>query len=374
MSRKKKIIHICDKFGVKGSSIHGVSRLFSWWFPRFNTKYYDVQLVGLRRPDKAVENLQQQGINIVSLNKSKFDISTLNEIVRIVHRERPDILHLHGYGAANFGRVAARMTKVKTIVHEHFVDPAMPKYQGYIDYLLSQYTDYAIAVSHSVKDFMVEKRFFPQEKVAVVFNGAPLDQFKPVSKEEVHAEREKWGIPEDCKIIASIGRLDGQKGNSYLLDAAAQVLRKGHRMKCMLVGDGPLLDELKEQCVKEGIEKDVIFTGYYVDIPLIQSMIDIQVFPSLFEGTPLTLFEAMSMRLAIISTNVDGLGEILRHEKNALLVAPKNPEQLAAAIEDLLVNPAKADYLAHRAQQDSKNFDIQRTIDCLQNIYDRLLN
>jgi glycosyltransferase involved in cell wall biosynthesis len=168
--------------------------------------------------------------------------------------------------------------------------------------------------------------------------------------------------------------LDGQKGNSYLLEAAAQVLRKGHRMKCMLVGDGPLLDELKEQCAKEGIEKDVIFTGYYANIPLIQSMIDIQVFPSLFEGTPLTLFEAMSMRLAIISTNVDGLGEILRHEKNALLVSPKNPEQLAAAIEDLLVNPAKADYLAHRAQRDSKNFDIQRTIDCLQNIYDSLLN
>jgi len=142
----------------------------------------------------------------------------------------------------------------------------------------------------------------------------------------------------------------------------------------MLVGDGPLFNELKEQCIQYKIEKDVIFTGFYSNIPLIQSMIDVQVFPSLWEGTPLTLFEAMSMRRAIVSTNVDGLGEVLRDDKNAVLVPPRDSERLALAIEDLLVKSRKAERIAAQAELDSLNFDILKTVDRIQHVYDDLMD
>ena len=99
-----------------------------------------------------------------SLNRGKFDFRTINDIVSFVKKHKTNILHLHGYGASNFGRIAGKLTKTKTIVHEHFVDPEMPKYQIPFDLWLSRYTDYGIAVSESVKKFMVEKRFIlPQQ-------------------------------------------------------------------------------------------------------------------------------------------------------------------------------------------------------------------
>ncbi len=369
-----KVLHVVDKFGVKGSSVHGVSRLFSWWIPRFDKDRFDVRLIGLRRADEACANLRRQGIDVISLNKGKFDFSTITEIVKIVRQEKVDILHLHGYGATNFGRIAARISKVKNIVHEHFVDPAMPIYQVPFDYFLSQLTDFGIAVSKSVKDFMVEKRFLPKEKVKVVFNGAPLSDFKPLNKNMIAKEKKRWGISDRYKIIATIGRLDEQKGNEYLIDAAAKLLKRINNIKFMIIGDGPLMIKLKQRCVRYRIDKDVIFTGYQPDIPLIQSVVDIQVFPSLWEGTPLTVFEAMSMKRAIVSTDVDGLGEVLSDGENALLVPPKDSQKLALAIEDLLENSGNAQRLAKQAEIDSHDFDIQKTVDEIQQTYDDLIN
>jgi len=372
-NRKIKVIHVCDKFGVKGSSIHGVSRLFSWWMPCFNKDRYDVRLVGLREPDKATEDLKNRGVEVTSLGKGKFDFSTVGDIVQILKHSNADILHLHGYGASNFGQIAARIARVKVIIHEHFTDPAMPKYQVPFDYFLSRYADIGIAVSHSVKEFMVKERFLPEKRIRVIFNGVPLEEFKPVDREMRNKEREKWGIPDEHKVIATIGRLDEQKGNRFFIDAALCLLGKGHKVKFMLIGDGPLLIELKEQCSRLHIENDVIFTGYRSNIPLIQSIIDLQVFPSLWEGTPLTLFEAMSMKLPIVSTTADGLGEVLRDEENAMLVNPRDSEGLATAIEHLLNNTEKAKEIAAQAHKDSYNYNIENTISHIQDVYEELI-
>jgi len=368
-----KVLHVADKFGVRGSSVHGVSRLFSWWLPRFDAGRYDVRLVGLRKPDEACESLQRHGIEVRSLNKGKFDVSTVSALVGIIKQSGAQILHLHGYGSSNFGRVAARAAGVKTIVHEHFVDPAMPAYQTPFDYALARWTDRGIAVSASVKAFMVRRRFIPAERVDVIFNGAPLDEFQPVNGEAAAVERRRWQIPQDTTVVASIGRLDEQKGNRYLLEAAAQLVRRGRRLTVLIVGDGPLMDALKTQCRQLQIEREVIFTGYQTDIPRIQSIVDIQVFPSLWEGTPLTLFEAMAMQRSVVATPVDGLGEVLRHGENAFLVPPRDPDRLAAAIEALLLNPREAERLAAQALRDSRGFDIQRTVESIQRIYDGLM-
>lgn len=372
MSGKIKVIHIADKFGVKGSSVHGVSRLFSWWFPRFDRSRYDVKLVGLRKADKAVANLREAGVDVITLDKGKFDFTTITALRQLVQRERPGILHLHGYGATNFGRVAARLAGVKTIVHEHFVDPAMPGYQGLSDRMLARYTDYGIAVSHSVRDFMVNKRHIPGEKVEVIFNGAPLEEFEQASGAEIRDEREKWGIPEGYRTVATIGRLDEQKGNQYFVEAAAQVLERTDDVKFMIVGDGPLLAPLQEQCRALGIEENVIFTGFQKNIPLLQSAVDIQVFPSLWEGTPLTLFEAMAMGKAIVSTDVDGLGEVLEHEETALVVAAREPAQLAHGIERLLGATKEAERLMQNAKEKSQDFSIAATVGKIQDVYETL--
>lgn len=374
LKKKIKVLHIADKFGVKGSSVHGVSRLFSWWFPRFDASRYTVKLVGLRAADAACENLRQQGIEVRSLGKGKFDFSTASALARLIREEEADIIHLHGYGASNFGLMAARLTNVKTVLHEHIVDTLMPGYQVPFDLALARTADRAIAVSHSVKEFMVRRRFVPEKKISVIFNGAPLHEFRSLPSEGKTLEkgRKKWGIPPGIPVVATVGRLDEQKGNSYFLKAIARLIRKGIRLKALLAGDGPLTKALQEQCRKDRIENEVIFTGYQADVRRLLSIVDVQVFPSLWEGTPLTVFEAMAMQRPIVATNVDGLGEVLKDEQNARVVPAKDAKALAAAIEELLLNPEKARRLADQALQDSRRFDIQETVNRIQEIYDEL--
>jgi glycosyltransferase involved in cell wall biosynthesis len=369
-----KVFHICDKFGVKGSSVHGVSRLFAWWMPLFDQSRFDVKLIGLRSPDQACSNLVHQGIAVISLNRGKFDPRTILDIIKLIRQHNPDILHLHGYGASNFGRIAGRFTQTITILHEHFVDPAIPHYQVVVDYFLRNYTDYSIAVSNSVKNFMIERRYFPRHKTVVIYNGAPLKDFQPYDQISKSEERKRWEILENEQVIGTIGRLDNQKGIKYLIDAFAILLQNYNNIKLIIVGDGPLENDLKTQCNYLGIQKAVVFTGYCSNVASISSIIDIQVFPSLWEGTPLTLFEAMAMKKCIVSTNVDGLGEILEHNKNALVVPAESHELLAESIEKVLLDSSLQKDLARRAFKDSENFDIGNTVKSMEKIYTDLLN
>ena len=89
------------------------------------------------------------------------------------------MLHVHGYATADFGRLAARVTGAALVLHEHFADPAMPAYQGSADRCWPAWTDRAIAVSGSTRDFLVRARHVPADRVRVIWNGAPLDEFAP---------------------------------------------------------------------------------------------------------------------------------------------------------------------------------------------------
>ena len=311
MNNKVKVLHVVDKFGVNGSSVTGVGRLFSWWIPRFDTSRYDVRLVGLRAHDTSAAQLAATGVAVDCLGKGKFEPSTAAALRKLVRDFVPDIVHLHGYGATNFGRLSTRGLPVRIVVHEHFVDPHMPMYQQIADYVLSPITDAAIAVSESVRQFMIAQRKLPEAKVEVIYNGAPLADFQPVAAERAAEERQRWGIPADARVIGTIGRLDEQKGLTYLLEAAALLCSTGLDVRYVNVGDGPLLEPLKRQAANYGIADRVIFTGYSSDTRALQTTFDVQAFPSLWEGTPLTVFEAMAMGKPIVSTYVDGLGEVL---------------------------------------------------------------
>lgn len=366
---KINVLHVCDKLGRKGSSIHGVSRLFSWWWPLFNKDRFNVGLINLRHHDGASQFLQEKGVKLKSLGKGKFNLLAYRTIVRIIHKEKINLLHLHGYGASNIGIIAARITGIKCIVHEHFVDPVYPVYQRSFDYVLGRYADKGIAVSQSVKTFMVDGRHIPEHKIDIIYNGAPIKDFVKRDDDAIQIEKKKLGIPSNVPVIATIGRMDEQKGNHYLLEAVRIILKKGYQAKFILAGDGPLLEYLQSKCKQLDISDHIIFTGHYKDIPLLQSLIDIQVFPSLWEGTPLTIFEAFAMGLPVVSTNVDGLGEVVKNNVTGLVVLPRDSRALADKILELIKNPDKSKRLALNAHKESATYDIKRCVRKIESIY-----
>jgi len=370
---RTSVLHVCDKFGVAGSSIHGVSRLFSWWFRRFDPARFDVSLVGLKREEPASRLLIDEGIAVHHLNRGRFDPRILGDLVALARARNARILHVHGYAAADFGRLAARRAGAALVLHEHFADPRMPAYQGLADRLLSGLTDRAIAVSGSTRDFLVRERHVPAARVRLIWNGAPLDEFARPPAGAREALRAAWGLGPDALAIGTIGRLSEQKGQRDLLAAAAEVVRKDARARFVLVGDGDLRPALEAQAAALGLGERVLFAGHRTDVPSVLAALDVVCISSTYEGTPLALFEAMAAGRPIVSTAVDGCREVLEDGRTALLTPTRDPGALAEALLRVLEGTALRRQLADAAAAESRRYDIAECVRQIEALYDEVL-
>ncbi len=367
------VLHVCDKFGVAGSSIHGVSRLFSWWFPRYDPARFDVSLCGLKRPEPASQLLEEQGVPVTHLGRGRFDPRILSDLVALARARRARILHVHGYAASDFGRLAARRVGAALVLHEHFADPRMPHYQGWADRALAGMTDRAIAVSGSTRDFLIRERHVPADRVSVIWNGAPLDTFAPVAPELAAATRRELGIGADDLVVGSIGRLNLQKGHRDLLDAAARLLPAVPQARILIVGDGDQADALQAQARALGIDGRVVFAGHRADVPALLGAIDVFCIASIYEGTPLALFEAMAAGKAIVSTAVDGCREVLEDGSTGLLTPAGDPHALADALQRALLSPTLRASLSREARKASARYDIGECVRQMEALYDEVL-
>ena len=371
--RRLNILQVCDHLGWEGSRMHGVKRLFAWMIPRFDPAKFNVSLVSLRKKDLSEETLESFGVDITYLHKGKFDPATLPALLKVIDRKKIDVLHLHGYGATTFGRMAGAMRRLPTILHEHANLTDTPWFQKVADRALEPVTDIAIAVSKSTADFVIKARQIPARKVKTVYLGVPLDEFARVRPaDEIESARRELGIQPGESAVGTVTRLHDSKGNSYLVDAAARVLQERPRARFFLVGEGPLLASLQEQAAALGLGDRFVFHGFAKDVARVVSAFDLSVFPSLWEGTPLTVFEALAMGKAIVATDADGLVDVLTHQKDALIVPKRDAHALAAAIVQMIDDPALRARLGEGARRTSAQYDIAAFVRKMERLYELL--
>ena len=355
--------------------MHGVKRLFAWMIPRFDASRFSVSLVSLRKKDLSEETLDALGIDITYLHKSKFDPATLTALLKIIDRKQIDILHLHGYGATTFGRIAAAMRGIPAILHEHANLTDTPWFQKVADRALEPYTDIALAVSKSTADFVIRARMVKPSKVKVVYLGAPLDEFsRPRDEADIAATRKRLGVLPGDFAIGTVTRLHDSKGNSYLIDAARLVLQRRPEARFFLVGEGPLRGPLEAHALQLGLGDRFVFVGFAKDVAGVLHAFDLSVFPSLWEGTPLTAFEALAAGKAIVATDADGLLDVLTDGRDARIVARRDAEGLADAIVDLMDHPAERARLSAAARATSQRFDIAAFVRKMERLYVLLHN
>jgi glycosyltransferase involved in cell wall biosynthesis len=371
--RRLNVLQVCDHLGWEGSRMHGVKRLFSWMIPRFDATRYNVSLVSLRKKDLSEETLESFGVDITYLHKGKFDPSTLTALLKVIDRKKIDILHLHGYGATTFGRIAGALRHLPTIVHEHANLTTTPWFQKFADAVLEPSTDIGIAVSKSTAEFLIGARQLPPDKVKTVYLGVPLDEFsRPRSPEEVADARHALGMAPNDFAIGTVTRLHDSKGNSYLVDAAALVVKERPQARFFLVGEGPLLGELQQQAAALGLGDRFVFHGFVKDVAAVVSAFDLSVFPSLWEGTPLTVFEALAMGKPIVATDADGLLDVLTDDRDALIVPKRDPRALATAIVRMMDDGALRTRLGMGARQTGQQYDIAAFVRKMERLYDIL--
>ncbi len=367
------VLQVCDHLGWEGSRMHGVKRLFAWMIPRFDRDRYDVSLVSLRKKDVSEETLESFGVDITYLHRSKFDPATLPALLKVIDRKKIDILHLHGYGATTFGRMAGGMRRIPTIVHEHANLTDTPWFQKVADAALEPLTDIALAVSQSTADFVVKARRIPDRKVKVVYLGVPLEEFsRERSEEESREAREALGIAPGDFAIGTVTRLHESKGNSFLVDAARLVLNERPYARFFIVGEGPLRAPLEQQARALNLGDRFVFAGFAKDVARVVSAFDVSVFPSLWEGTPLTVFEALAMGKAIVATDADGLVDVLTHERDAIIVPKRDAKALAGGLIRMIDEPETRLRIRAAAFAAAKQYDIAAFVRKMERLYDIL--
>ena len=371
--RTLNVVHVCDHLGWAGSRMHGVKRLFAWMMPRFDRTRVTASLVSLRRKDLSDGTLEQLGIDVTYLGRHKFDPATFTHLLKVLQDKQADVVHLHGYGATTFGRLCAAWMGIPVVVHEHANHTDTPWFQKVADRSLARYTDVAIAVSASTAEFTTRARLVPAERTHVVYLGAPLDEFARLrSPEDIASARASLGIPAGAIAIGCVTRLMPSKGNEFLVAAAPAVLDAHPQARVYLVGEGELEAPLKAQATVLGLGDRFVFAGFKSDVAACFSAFDLVVFPSLWEGTPLTAFEALAMGKPIVSTDADGLLDVLVHGRDALVVPKRDAVALAAAINTVIAQPALAASLAAGARATGQRYDIAAFVRKMERLYELL--
>jgi glycosyltransferase involved in cell wall biosynthesis len=172
--------------------------------------------------------------------------------------------------------------------------------------------------------------------------------------------------------VGTVTRLMPSKGNQYLVDAAPAVLAAHPEVRFFLVGEGELEAPLKAQAAALGLGERFAFTGYARDVAAVYSALDVVVFPSLWEGTPLTTFEVLAMGKPIVATDADGLLDVLKDGRDALVVPKADAAALSAAIVRLLEDPALAERLAAGARATGARYDIGVFVRKMERLYELL--
>jgi glycosyltransferase involved in cell wall biosynthesis len=350
--------------------MHGVKRLFAWMIPRFDRDRFDVSLISLRSRDQSDDTLEQLGIDVTYLHRSKFDPATLPALLKEMDRRGADVVHMHGYGATTFGRLAAARRSIPAVLHEHANLTDTPWFQKVADRFLAPYTDIALAVSKSTADFVVRARLVPGERTKIVYLGVPLEEFsRRRSADEIADARRALGVPSDAFAVGTVTRLMPSKGNEYLVEAAKLVLERSPRARFYIVGEGELQPELEARARRLGLGDRLIFCGFRADVAQALSAFDLAVFPSLWEGTPLTVLEALAMGKPIVATDADGLQDVLTDGTDARIVARRDASALAAAIVELAGDERTRVRLANNARSTGAGYDISVFVRKMERLY-----
>jgi glycosyltransferase involved in cell wall biosynthesis len=184
----------------------------------------------------------------------------------------------------------------------------------------------------------------PEEKIRVIDNGISLERFKKLG--ETENRKNQLGFEEKIRMIGTIGNLGTEKGHIYLLEAAKQILDVVKDLKFVIIGNGQLRKQLEEKSEELGIKEHVIFMGQRKDIPELLMAMDIFVLPSIKEGLPIALLEAMAAKRPVIATRVGAIPKVIENKDVGVLVEPKDITGLRDAVVNLINDPERRSLLA----------------------------
>ncbi|MBM3311449.1 MAG: glycosyltransferase family 4 protein [Candidatus Aminicenantes bacterium] len=280
----------------------------------------------------------------------------VEDLRRLLIENDVGLLHTHGGVAGLYGRWAARRAGTPAVVHTlhgihylHYRNPLLRRFYIGLERRCSRYTDAVICVSEADRNRAVKLRLSEEGRLKLIRNGVePPPEASPERERALSELRARVKL--DPPVVGTVARLHRQKGVAYLLKAAERLVKSRPGVKVVVVGGGPLERKFRRALERGGLGRTVVLLGERADAADLMELFDVFVLPSLWEGLPLVLAEAAARGKPVVAADIDGVREVIRNGETGLLVPPKDPEALAAAVDRLLGDPALAGGLAARAQ------------------------
>ncbi len=355
-----KILFVIDSLGTGGAERDLAETLSQ--LCRFNVKPI---VVSLRPREEGVQaDLQRQGFDVRILNVSGL-IGRVVALRKIIRTDRPDVMQTSLFHSDLAGRLAAIGTCVKVIsrlantdydelrLHDPNINTVRFRLARLIDGWTARHlTHHIYANSNAVKTAAMRDLRVLSEHITVIEGCRDSARLGLPGAQRRKLARARLGFGGDQEVLVTVGRQDYQKGQQYLLEAVAALVSSRPRLVLLVAGrSGDVSEQLERLRERLGLKDHVRFLGHREDIPEILAAADLFVFPSFYEGLPGAVVEAMALGLPIVASDIDPVRETVEENRNALLVKPASPSELASAIERLLEDRETAQAFGKRGRE-----------------------
>ena len=376
--RKINLLHIVNGFAIGGGELkllELVKNLVEKRADKYNVTVCSVGQGGMLQPE-----FEKLGIKVFVIEKKhKFDISQVFKVRRIIKQEQIDLVQTTLFYADVIGALAAKLTGVDAVISWDTVSHPPDSFETRLRHKLSykfcmRFVKKIVAVSEGVKKYLIEDRKIASGKIDIIQYGIDLSLFNSRNGFLDRKKRSELGLPDHKIVIGTVARLEVQKGHRYLIEAAPEIINKFPNVVFAFVGDGTLRQELETQVSELGLQENFRFLGFRKDVKELLFAFDVFVLPSLFEGLPNVILEAMASGRPIVATAVDGTPELIEHNETGLLVPPKSPQAMQEEILNLLEMEDKGKGLGQNAKQMAKQkFSFDQQFRKFEEVYDAML-
>ena len=370
--RRLKVVQLTDRVGTHGGAEHLTMQIAERLDPaRFESIVCATRFSPSEREKETVEDaaeaLRSAGVRFVGLDRhTRAHVWAWAPLVRLLRRERVDVIHAHKFGSNVWGVVFGRLCGVPVVVtHEHGWSFEGRAKMIMDRQLIARGSNALVAVSREDRRRMIELEKISPETAIFVPNG--ISALPPPSGRDVRAE---LGIGERDRVVTTVGFLRQPKAMDVLIEAAARIAPRFPALRVLIVGEGadrPLYEALIDRL---GVKDVVTLLGLRSDVPDLLAASDVAVLSTNSEGSPLSVMEYMDAGLPTVATRVGGIPDLIDHGSEGLLVEPQDPVGLGDAIARLLDDPDESRRMGERAsERRRREFDIDVMVENLQNLY-----
>jgi sugar transferase (PEP-CTERM/EpsH1 system associated) len=370
MSRPVKVMQI-----VHDLDYGGMQRVVVDLCLHFDRAQFQMHACCLNGLGPNADELKQAGIPCFLVKKNPgLDYTLPIRLARLFRKQRVQVVHTHGINPFFYGTLASILAgRPITIQTDHArgIFPVARREMA-SERILARFTDRIIAVSEGVKADLVRYEHIRPEKIQVIYNGIDGQKFRaPV---DTRAKRNELGLPLHAVVVGVGVRLTEQKGITYLIQALAKLAPAHPDIRLLIVGDGALRRKLEKLSEEVGVRGQVVFTGFRDDMGDILQAMDIYALPSLWEGHPLVLLEAMAAGKPVVATDIPGSREVVVQGQTGMLVPPQDSEALAQALSLLVQDQTLRERMGREGSRAfEERFRVERMVTEYEGLYERCL-